>query len=220
MNRRLANFISIAGIVALGFYIAFMYPTLPDPIPTHWDAAGRANGFMSRSWGTAVLLAMPLFVFIVFKMIPAISPRGFRTESFAGVVNIMMAVLVLFSCVIGVTVIEVAAGATFNISTIVLVAVGLMLAVLGSLLGRVRKNFFIGIRTPWTLASDEVWTRTHRVGSWCFVLAGLVMMVLGVVAPTRTWIIWIVVALALIPVVYSYVAYRRIVGFAPDPDEQ
>jgi len=219
MNSRLANSISIAGIIALGLYIAFMYAGLPDPIPTHWDAEGRANGYMTRTWGVVTLLIVPAFLFVVFKLIPAISPRGFRTDSFAGVVNIMMTVSVLFACVIGVVVIEVAAGAPFDISSFVLIAVGVLFAVLGSLLGKVRKNFFIGIRTPWTLASDEVWVKTHRVGSWCFVLAGIVMMVFGFVAPASTWFIWIVLVLALIPVVYSYVAYRRIEGFAPDPGE-
>ena len=111
-----------------------------------------------------------------------------------------------------------ALGAAFNISTVVMVAVGLLLMALGNFMGKVRKNFFIGIRTPWTLASDEVWAKTHRLGGWCLVIAGAAMALLAVLAPTVEWIIYIVVAMALIPVVYSYIAYRRIEGFAPDPD--
>jgi uncharacterized membrane protein len=131
-----------------------------------------------------------------------------------------MTASVVFGSIIGVVAIQAALGADFNISTVVMVAVGLLLMVLGNFMGKVRKNFFIGIRTPWTLASDEVWAKTHRLGGWCFVLAGAAMAVLAVLAPAVEWIIYVVVIMALIPVVYSYFAYRRIEGFAPDPDAE
>jgi uncharacterized membrane protein len=217
MTTRIANIISILSIVALAAYIALMYSGLPDPMPTHWNAAGQADDYMSRPAGSAALAAVPLFIFIIFKLIPVISPRGFRTESFTEVLNILMTVSVVFGSVVGVGAIQAALGSDFNISTFVMVAVGLLLMVLGNFLGKVRKNFFIGIRTPWTLASDEVWAKTHRLGGWCFVIAGIAMAITAVAVPDVTWTIYIVVTMALIPVVYSYFAYRRIEGFAPDP---
>ncbi len=218
MTTRIANLISILGIILLGAYVAWTYPSLPDPMATHWDASGQANDYMAKQHGAAVLAAIPVFMFVIFKLIPVISPRGFRTESFTAVLNILMTASVLFGCVIGIVSIQAALGANFNISTIVLTAVGLLLMVLGNFMGKVRKNFFIGIRTPWTLASDEVWAKTHRLGGWCFVIAGAVMIVMAILAPTVEWIVYIVVTLALVPVAYSYIAYRRIEGFAPDPD--
>jgi uncharacterized membrane protein len=217
MTTRIANIISILSVVALAVYVALMYSGLPDPMPTHWNAAGQADDYMSKPYGAATLAAIPLFIFIIFKLIPVMSPRGFRTESFTDVLNILMTVSVVFGSIVGVGAIQAAQGDDFNISTFVMVAVGLLLMVLGNYLGKVRKNFFIGIRTPWTLASDEVWARTHRLGGWCFVIAGLAMAVMAVVAPGTTWTIYIVITMALIPVVYSYFAYRRIEGFAPDP---
>jgi uncharacterized membrane protein len=218
MSTRIANTISLISIVLLAAYVAWMYAALPDPMPTHWNAAGQADDYMPKLQGAVVLAAVPAFIFAIFKLIPVVSPRGFRTESFTGVLNILMTASVVFGSVIGVVTIQAALGANFNISTIVMVAVGLLLMVLGNFMGKVRKNFFIGIRTPWTLASDEVWAKTHRLGGWCLVIAGAAMALLAVLAPTVEWIIYIVVAMALIPVVYSYVAYRRIEGFAPDPD--
>lgn len=218
MSTRIANIISIVGIVLLAIYVVWMYPGLPDPMPTHWNAAGQADDYMARPQGAAMLAAIPVFIFIIFKLIPVISPRGFRTESFTGVLNILMTASVVFGSIIGVGSIQAALGADFNISTFVMVAVGLLLMVLGNFMGKVRKNFFIGIRTPWTLASDEVWAKTHRLGGWCFVFAGAAMALLAVLAPTVKWTIYIVVTMALIPVVYSFFAYRRIEGFAPDPD--
>jgi uncharacterized membrane protein len=218
MSTRIANTISLISIALLAAYVAWMYAALPDPMPTHWNAAGQADDYMPKLQGAIVLAAVPAFIFVIFKLIPVISPRGFRTESFTGVLNILMTASVVFGSIIGIVAIQAALGAAFNISTVVMVAVGLLLMVLGNFMGKVRKNFFIGIRTPWTLASDEVWAKTHRLGGWCLVIAGAAMALLAVLAPTVEWIIYIVVAMALIPVVYSYVAYRRIEGFAPDPD--
>jgi uncharacterized membrane protein len=218
MSTRIANIISLVSIVLLAAYVAWVYPGLPDPMPTHWNAAGQADDYMPKPQGAAVLAAVPAFIFIIFRLIPVVSPRGFRTESFTGVLNILMTASVVFGSVIGIVAMQAALGADFNISTFVMVAVGLLLMVLGNFMGKVRKNFFIGIRTPWTLASDEVWAKTHRLGGWCLVIAGAAMALLAVLAPKVEWIIYIVVAMALIPVVYSYIAYRRIEGFAPDPD--
>ncbi len=217
MNTRIANIISIIGILALAVYTAFVYPALPDPMPTHWNSAGVADDYTAKPWGAVLLACVPLFVFLVYKLIPVISPRGFRTESFTGVLNILMTVSVIFGAVIGVVALQAGMGASFNISTVVMVAVGLLLMVLGNFLGKVRKNFFIGIRTPWTLASDEVWAKTHRLGGWCFVIAGLFMALGAVISPGGTWFVYVVIVAALIPVGYSYLAYRRIEGFAPDP---
>jgi uncharacterized membrane protein len=218
MSTRIANIISLVSIVLLAAYVAWVYPGLPDPMPTHWNAAGQADDYMPKLQGAVVLAAVPAFIFIIFRLIPVVSPRGFRTESFTGVLNILMTASVVFGSVIGIVAMQAALGADFNISTFVMVAVGLLLMVLGNFMGKVRKNFFIGIRTPWTLASDEVWAKTHRLGGWCLVIAGAAMALLAVLAPKVEWIIYIVVAMALIPVVYSYIAYRRIEGFAPDPD--
>ena len=220
MSTRIANIISIIGIVLLGAYVAWLYPDLPDPMPTHWNAAGQVDDYTAKAIGAPLIAAIPIFSFIIFKLIPVISPRGFRTESFRDTLNILMTATVVFGCVIGVGVMRAAQDASVDISSFVFVAVGLLLMVMGNFLGKVRKNFFLGIRTPWTLASDEVWAKTHRLGGWCFVVAGIFMAIMGVITPPSgmPWVIGIIVAIALIPVVYSYIAYRRIEGFAPDPD--
>ena len=217
MSTRIANTICIIGIILLAVFIGWTYPSLPDPMPTHWNAAGEVDDYTAKPWGAAILAAVPLFIFVIYKIIPVISPRGFRTESFTGVLNVLMTASVVFGCVVGFVAVRAALGADHNMSTIVMVAVGLLLMVIGNMLGKVRKNFFLGIRTPWTLASDEVWAKTHRLGGWCFVIAGVVMAIGAVAVPEVEWTIYVVVAMALVPVVYSYFAYRRIEGFGPDP---
>jgi uncharacterized membrane protein len=220
MSTRIANIISIVGIIMLGAYIAWLYPGLPDPMPTHWNAAGEVDDYTAKALGAPLLMLIPLFTFVIFKLIPVMSPRGFRTETFTGTLNTIMTASVVFGCIIGIGVIRATRDASIDISSFVFVAVGLLFMVMGNVLGKVRKNFFLGIRTPWTLASDEVWAKTHRLGGWCFVIAGILMALMGVIMPPSAmpWAFGVIVAIALIPVVYSYFAYRRIEGFAPDPD--
>ena len=218
MSTRIANIISIVGIILLGAYVAWMYPGLPDPMPTHWNAAGEVDGYSSKPVGAAIIASIPVLSFAIFKLIPVISPRGFRTESFTGTLNIIMVATVVFGCVLGLGLVRASHDTSINISSFVYVAVGLLFVVMGNFLGKVRKNFFLGIRTPWTLASDEVWAKTHRLGGWCFVIAGVFMAIMGVIAPTSTWFIGVIVGVALVPVVYSFFAYRKIEGFAPDPE--
>lgn len=218
MSTRLANIISLIGIVVLAAYVAWLYPSLPDPMPTHWNAAGEVDDYSSKIVGASIIGAMPIFSFLIFKIIPVISPRGFRTESFTGVLNILMTATVTFSAIIGIAAIRGALDENINISTFIFVAVGILFMVMGNFLGKVRKNFFLGIRTPWTLASDEVWAKTHRLGGWCFFLAGVIMIVMAFAGSHMSWLIYAIVAIALVPVVYSYFAYRNIEGFAPDPE--
>jgi uncharacterized membrane protein len=91
--------------------------------------------------------------------------------------------------------------------------------IIGNYLGRVRKNFFIGIRTPWTLASDEVWNRTHRIGGRLFILSGVIIWIGAILRLPLTWTVGVAVGLVLIPVVYSYFLYRKIEGFESDDSD-
>ncbi len=214
------DFICLLAIVLHFAIVAVFYGDLPDPVPTHWNAEGVADGYTAKPWGAWLLPMITLGVFALFKVIPWMSPHGFRMESFLNVVNIMKLTFVLFMLVIGVSVVLAARGAPFDPGDVVLPGVGVLLVVLGNYMGKLRKNFFIGIRTPWTLASDEVWVRTHRLGGQIFVLLGLVMMLSGLTGwpPLGPVLIAIIVAAALIPVIYSFVIYKRLEGFGPDQE--
>lgn len=210
------------GVVFLHFVlVAVFYGDLPDPVPSHWNAQGEVDGFTPKPWGAWLFPMITLGVYLLFVIIPWISPHGFRMESFLGVVRILKLATVLFMFVVGVTVILAARGAPLDPGDIVLPGVGVLLLVIGNYMGKLRKNFFIGIRTPWTLASDEVWARTHRLGGWTLVIAGLVMILTGLTGwPSMAITVTVVVILAaLVPVIYSFVIYRKLEGLGPDKEE-
>lgn len=221
MTTMRTNVLSLLFIAIIIAAAAFLYPSLPEQIPTHWNIQGEVDDYMPKPWGVIVLPLAAILILVTMKLIPVISPKGFRTDPFRNVVNIFTVTLVGFTSGIGLLVLLAASGRNVQMNAMVFGAMGILFIVLGNYMSKVRKNFFIGIRTPWTLASDEVWSRTHRLGGWIFVLIGFFMFLNAFIQFPQAWLIGAIVILALVPVVYSFVLYRNLEGFeeeSPDTD--
>lgn len=221
MTTLRTNVLCLIFVAILIAVAAYLYPSLPEQIPTHWNFQGEVDDYTPKPWGVIVLPLAAILIFVIMKLIPIVSPKGFRTDQFQDVINIFTVTLVGFMSGIGLLVLLAASGRNVQMNEMVYGAVGLLFIVLGNYMSKVRKNFFIGIRTPWTLASDEVWARTHRVGGWIFVLIGFFMFLNAFIQFPPGWLIGSIVLLALIPVVYSFVLYKNLEGFKeeiPDTD--
>ncbi len=218
MNKIRADIISSLFIIATLVVAAILYPSLPEMIPTHWNAQGEIDGYMKKPGGVLMMPAMALATFIIMKIIPVISPKGFRTDKFSDVIGVLQVTLVGFMSIVAILVLLEAHGLNVLINEVIIAGVGLLFVVIGNYLGKVRKNFFIGIRTPWTLASDEVWNRTHRMGGKLFMLSGVIIWLGALLRLPLTCTVGVAVGLVLIPVVYSYFLYRQIEGFESDGD--
>lgn len=200
-------------LVLVGFAIAAaMYSSLPDPMASHWDMGGRINRTTPRLWGACFGPVMMLVVWVVLGLVPRISPRGFEMDAFARAWGILCLSALGFMLFIEILVLQAARDWNPLSPRPILVGVGFLIAVVGNFLGKMTRNFFAGIRTPWTLASEEVWHRTHRLAGKLFVLAGLVVAVAGVAGVPGWPLLAVPGVAALIAVVYSYVVYKRIEG--------
>ncbi|MEO5811930.1 MAG: SdpI family protein [Rhodanobacter sp.] len=209
-NSKSTLAVSVAFVLIAVAAAVWLYPQLPPQVPTHWDLYGNVNGTMPRFWGAAFPALSILVLAILTAVLPVISPRRFEIAPFSSVYSLLMLAVQGVLLVIGLSMLLAGAGYAVPMPTIVALATGVLFMVVGNYMGKLRKNFFIGIRTPWTLASDAVWERTHRLGGPVFVLAGL-LLVLGGIAGAPAWATFAVVAVAaLIPCVYSYVIYRHI----------
>lgn len=209
--------ILVACAVSLWFY-----PQLPNPVPTHWDMAGQVNGYTPKPWGVILFPLVMIGMWLVLWALPYISPKGFRLDSFLPVYGIISLAILAMLFVIMVIVFLAAKGNHIPVQRVAPIVVGLLLLVLGNYMGKVRKNFFVGIRTPWTLASDEVWMRTHHLGGWLFVVGGLIIAVAGLLAPAHLVpgiLIAVVITVSLVTVGGSYVIYRRVEGFTNNNNE-
>lgn len=201
----------VSGIFLLIAVVAavWLYPRLPAQAPNHWNLQGHVDGTMPRLW-VAVMPASIIFVLALLTvLLPAISPRRFEIRSFASVYGLLMLATQGLMLVIGLAMLLAGAGYSVSMPTVALLATGALFMVFGNYMGKLRKNFFIGIRTPWTLSSDAVWERTHRAGGWLFVSGGLAAVVV-VLAGLPHWLaIVVLLAAALSPPVYSLLIYRR-----------
>jgi uncharacterized membrane protein len=212
MKMHRANVLSL-GLVIAAFAMAFMlYGRLPESIPTHWNAGGVVDRYTPKPWGPFVLPLGMAAAYLMLVIVPRISPEGFRVTRFQGVFEGLQLALVAFLFLLNALVLLASLGSPVPMARVVPAGTGLLLMVVGNYMGKFTKNFFCGIRTPWTLASDEVWLRTHRLGGRLFVLAGGVVLVSGLLGGGPVPLLAAVAVAAVTPVVYSYVLSQRIEG--------
>jgi uncharacterized membrane protein len=213
MKLQRGEVLALVLIVVALLMSVLVYGRLPERIPTHWNVHGEVNAYSSKAFGAFFMPVVMAGLFLLFLALPAISPRGFRFESFRSVWGILQCAILGLLLLVHALMLFAALGKPVDVPRGVEAGVGLLIAVLGNFLGKVSRNFFVGIRTPWTLASEEVWLRTHRLGGRLFVLGGLAMFVLALAGagPIATTVP--LIAAALISVAASYFIYRRVEGF-------
>jgi uncharacterized membrane protein len=201
-------------VIMIGLLVAafFIYPHLPEQVPSHWGFNGEVDSYTSRLLGAFLSPLLTMALYLAMIMIPMIDPRRDNYSRFKGAYRLMRWSLVLFMGGLYVLTILFTLGYDVNISLTVKAGVALLLAVIGNFMGQFRHNYFVGIKTPWTLASEEVWLQTHRFGGRIWVVGGLVCLVLSPI--NALWANYVYLAsiifMALVPMVYSYLLYKRI----------
>ena len=197
-------------LASLGFSLA-VYSRLPDPMPLHWGIDGRPDRFGSKLQGAFFAPAIMIALLAFMQWIPSRDPRAANIAKFRDTYDVIVGAMMAFLTVVHVVALGTSLGWDLNMSTTVLASVGILFVQLGNLLPRARSNFVLGIRTPWTLSSDAVWTRVHRVGGYAMVAAGLITVVAAFLQPTLSFAIALpsLLIAALVPLVYSYVLYMR-----------
>lgn len=197
-------------IAAMWAFALAVHPRLPDRIPTHWNLRGEADGWGGP--GAAFLFpAIATGTWLLMMVLPRIDPRRANWEKFRGEVRLIVSVMVLVFAWIEAVALGAALGWNVDTGRAVMGGVGVLLAVIGNYLPRIRSNWFMGIRTPWTLSSESVWRDTHRIGGRAFVAGGVAMVLAGFIPGILAQLLAIaaVMVSTLIPVVYSYLAWRR-----------
>ncbi|HET7233420.1 MAG TPA: SdpI family protein [Longimicrobium sp.] len=209
MRSRWTTAVALAGMWVLSLVI---YLRAPSRVPLHWNAGGQVDG-----WGgpasVFILPAAATGVALMMEVLPRLDPRRANWEKFRGEVRVFVNVLVLFLAWVEIATLGGwAFGWKIDEGRSTLAAMGVMLMVTGNYLPRIRSNWWMGIRTPWTLTSDRVWRETHRLGGRTFVAAGAVSALAALLLPPRLGVTLSMAAVTLgaaVPVVYSYIAWRR-----------
>ena len=192
----------IAGLV--------LYARLPDPMPSHWNAAGQIDGYMSKFWGIFLMPIITVALMAIFLVIPQIDPLKANIAKFQDIFNLFIVVFVAYMLYIYALTLAASLGYQFNMTIMLLPVVGLLFIGVGYMMSKAKRNFFIGIRTPWTLSSDTVWDETHKLGAKMFTLGGCVTIVSAFLGENGIWLMLVaMLAASIVPIVYSYILWRH-----------
>lgn len=191
---------------------AVLWDKLPEQMASHWNANDEVDGYIPRFWGVFLMPLVTLGMFGLFILLPNIDPLKANIAQFRGIFNLFILFITVFMLYIhGLTLAWSLGYQNFKMSAAMLPFLGVLFIFVGYLLRQAKRNFFIGIRTPWTLSSDTVWDKTHQLGSILFMVSGALSIIGsffgGMVA---FWMLFVpLIGSTLILVIYSYLLYRN-----------
>jgi uncharacterized membrane protein len=215
-HRRLWEAIQIGLIVAMFAAAAVRWGSVPDRIPVHWNAAGEVDGYGGKFEGLLLVPLLAVGLYLLLLLIPRIDPARRNYAAFAGTYLLLrVSFLVYLTFLMLVTQLSIGREESVPVGQLIFGAVGVLFIVLGGAMGRIKPNWFAGIRTPWTLSSTRSWEATHRLGGRLFIGDGVATVIAAVVGGTAAIVTVAVAMIALIVVVtvYSYRVWRD------DPDK-
>jgi uncharacterized membrane protein len=203
----------IAAVAVLVALIAFPY--LPDPMPTHWGLSGAPNGWSPKWFGTFLMPGMIVLFAILFPVLQRIDPKREQYALFQKPWMAIQIALAAFFLFMEALMYYAALVPSHNdiVGTGVTAGIGVLFIVLGNYMGKIRQNWFIGLRTPWTLEDPEVWQKSQRLGGWMFVLGGIAILIISLTirTPLALFITFmsVVLAISIVPIAYSYMLAQR-----------
>ncbi|MDD2935625.1 MAG: DUF1648 domain-containing protein [Candidatus Pacebacteria bacterium] len=210
MSNKLTTII-ILGIAILSFGIGvFFYPSLPQTVASHWNSQGMVDGYMSKFWGIFLMPIILIFMYGIYFIIPKIDPLKNNIESFRKQYNTLIALISIFLFYIFILTIAWNIGKEFNMNNFVLPVMGVFIYYIGHLLKYAKRNWFVGIRTPWTLSSDYVWDKTHKIGGLLFKIIGIITLFGMLISNYGFYLtIFSLIGSAVFLFVFSYILYQK-----------
>jgi len=212
MSTRTTLIVSLVLIVAATLVGILLWNQLPEQMASHWDVNDQVNGYMPKFWGLFLMPLVTLGMLALFLVIPEIDPLKANIAQFREAFNLFIALIIGFMIYVhGLTLAWSLGYHNFKMSMAMLPFMGLLFIAIGFMLRKAKRNFFIGIRTPWTLSSDRVWDETHRLGATLFMVSGALAVVGGFFGGmVAFWMLFVpLIGSTLFLLVYSYVLYRR-----------
>ena len=192
---------------ALGIYL---YPQLPDLVPSHWNASGEVDAYMPKFYGVFLLPFVSVAVFLLYLAIPKIDPLKHNIAKFRKHFDIFVILIMSFFFYLYLLSILWSFGLMFNMIQAMVPAFGVLFYYCGILTENTKRNWFIGFKTPWTLNSDKVWEKTNKLGGKLFKITGIISLLGTVIQDYAIFFVIIPAVLTVIfTFVYSYFEYQK-----------
>jgi len=204
------EFVAIAVLLLVFLIGIYFYPQLPQQVASHWNASGQVNGYMDKTWAVFILPALAAVIYLLMTFLPYIMPSKDAILKFKHYFTIKLS-MVLFISAIYLYTLLFSLGFIISMNILMPVLLGLLFIVIGYSIRDVHHNYFLGIRTPWTLANKKVWKKTHEFGSKTFMIAGVACIISIIAGSNAFWVSMTAIMIgALAPVVYSYLEFRNL----------
>lgn len=210
MNTKISRLI-MACIILLSFAIGiYFYPVMPLRMASHWGINGVVDGYISKFWGLFLMPTISIVMFLLFIAIPKIDPLKKNIEEFKKYYNGFAAIIIAFLFYIYLLTIFWNIGVGFNMPMLMVPPFVVLFYYAGVLTENAKTNWFIGIRTPWTLSSEHVWRKTHKLGGKLFKISALISLFGLIFKPYAFYLVIIpAIAVAIFTILYSYFEYRK-----------
>lgn len=212
MNTRLTTILVLVLILAATVAGVSLWDRLPEQMASHWNINDQVDGYMSKFWGVFLMPLITLGMLVLFLVIPNIDPLRANIAQFREVFNLFILLIVGFMVYIyALTLLWNLGYTTFGVGKAMMPALGVLFIFIGYMLRKAKRNFFIGIRTPWTLSSDRVWEETHRIGAVLFIISGALAFIGGFFGGTIAfWLLFApLMGSTIFLLVFSYLLYQR-----------
>ena len=202
----------LIAIVLIPFvYLAYIWNQLPQKVPVHWNAKGDIDRYGDKAELILIPLLLPFLAYIIFLVVPKIDPKkklnkmGNKLQSLKTLVTTFMSILSLF-------ILYSSKNQSFDNSNYLFILIGILYIILGNYFKIIKPNYFIGIRTPWTLESESVWKQTHKLGGKLWFIGGIIIVLSGFILGNEINVIvflTITTIIAIIPIVHSFLLFRK-----------
>jgi uncharacterized membrane protein len=212
MTTRTTSIIVLILIAVAVIAGVLLWDQLPEQMASHWNANDQVDGYMSKFWGVSLMPLIVLGMLVLFIALPGMDPLKANIAQFRGAFNLFIVLITVFMLYIhGLTLAWSLGYQDFKISSAMLPFMGVLFIFIGYLLKQAKRNFFIGIRTPWTLSSDTVWDKTHQLGSVLFMASGALAIIGSFFGGMAAfWLLFVpLMGSTLTLVIYSYILYRN-----------
>ncbi len=205
------SYLIIAAIIIISFIIGiYYYPKMPAQMASHWNAAGDVNGYMPKFWGMFLMPIISVFVVLLLIFLPKLDPMRKNVEKFRKYFDNFIILLAVFLLYLYILTLIFNFGIRLDIIRFLAPAFAALFYYSGVLISHAKQNWFIGIRTPWTLSSSKNWEKTHKIGAKLFKISGLLCLFGIIFKDYAIFFILVPVLLSAVYLfVYSYVEFRK-----------
>lgn len=201
----------LLALVAVAIFGFLSYSRLPEQVATHWNLSGEVDGWSSRTTAVFFVPVIGLAIAVLLAWLPKADPKRANFPMHENVWWLIGNATLVFMALVHLLVIGIALGWGVSMDRVLGLGLGGLFVIIGNSLTRVRQNWFLGIRTPWTLSSERSWRETHRLGGTLFVLGGLFLIVATTIGGRLLpWVVLVGAGVpAVVSVVYSYLVWKK-----------